>query len=150
MAPARFSMERTIPAAPEALYALLADYREGHPGILPPAFSDYAVLEGGVGAGTHIRFQFTVAGRPRSMEGRVSEPEPGRVLEETYADGSITRFIVDPAGQGSHLRIETDWDARGLTSFVERLLVPRLLGPIYREELDLIAAWARGQGPRDT
>jgi uncharacterized protein YndB with AHSA1/START domain len=59
------SAERTIPAPAAEVYALLADYRDGHPRILPPAFSNFAVLEGGIGAGTRIRFTLTVGGRPQ-------------------------------------------------------------------------------------
>jgi hypothetical protein len=143
MAQGRFVAERIIPAPVAQLYALLADYRLGHPSILPPAFSDFTVLEGGVGTGTRIRFTLTVGGRPRQMEAVVSEPEPGRILAETYQDGSVTSFTVDQVVEGSRLRIETVWSSpRGPAGFIERLLVPRLLGPLYRDELDRIEARA--------
>ena len=152
MARIRVSAERTIPAPAEAVYALLADYRDGHPSILPPAFSDFAVLEGGSGAGTRIRFKLTLGSRTQETEGIVAEPEPGRVLTETYPrDNSVTTFTVDPEGDASRLRIETTWDSRpGFAGLVERFLAPRLLKPLYRDELDRIEAWARqrsGQEP---
>lgn len=138
------SAERTIPAPAAAVYTLLADYREGHPSILPPAFSNFSVLDGGTGAGTRIRFTLTVGGRAQEAEGIVAEPEPGRVLTETYAgNGSVTTFTVDPVGNDSLLRIETAWESRpGLAGLFERFIVPRVLRRLYREELDHIQLWA--------
>jgi hypothetical protein len=146
VAPVQISAERVIPAPAPSVYALLADYRTGHPSILPPAFSNFSVLEGGIGSGTRIRFTLTLAGRANTSEGDVSEPEPGRVLAETYPDnGSVTTFTVEPVGgDRSHLTIATIWPVRrGLAGLIERLMVPRLLAPLYRDELDLIEQWAR-------
>ena len=145
MARVHASAERTIPAPAAAVYALLADYREGHPGILPPAFSDFTVLAGGVGAGTRIRFTLTLAGRAQETEALVAEPEPGRVLTETYAgNGAVTTFAVDPAGDESRLRIETAWESRpGVAGLAERFIAPRVLRRLYGHELDLIEQWAQ-------
>ena len=140
----RAAAERTVPAPAAAVYALLADYRDGHPRILPPAFSDLMVLQGGIGAGTIIRFALKFAGRRQVIEARVEEPEPGRVLSEAYPDKSaVTRFIVDPMGDQSHVRIETSWEpSSGLAGQIERLIAPRLFRKLYMEELDLIERWA--------
>jgi uncharacterized protein YndB with AHSA1/START domain len=141
------SVERTIPAPAAAVYALLADYRNGHPRILPPSFSDLTVLRGGVGAGTEIRFDLRVGGRRQEIEARVDEPEPGRILSETYPHKSaVTRFTVDPVGDQSRVRIETSWQPdRGLAGLIERLVAPRLFRKLYAEELDLIERWAIDQ-----
>ena len=138
------SAERTIPAPADAVYALLADYRNGHPHILPPAFSDLTILRGGVGAGTEIRFSLELAGRRDVVEASVDEPEPGRVLSETYPQRSaVTRFTVDPVGSQSRVRIETTWkSSRGLGGLIERIVAPRLFRKLYAEELDLIERWA--------
>ena len=40
----------------------LADMRDHHPRFLPPAFSDFQVESGGVGAGTVTRFKIRPAG----------------------------------------------------------------------------------------
>jgi hypothetical protein len=146
----RVSAERTIPASADAVYAMLADYRGGHPSILPPAFSDFVVLEGGMGAGTHIRFTLTLGGRTQETEGIVAEPEPGRVLTETYpSNNSVTTFTVDPAGEDSRLRIETRWYSRsGLAGMLERWIAHRLLQGLYRQELDQIEQWAVQRGDR--
>jgi hypothetical protein len=139
--------ERTIPAPATAVYALLADYRDGHPRILPPAFSDLTVLRGGTGAGTEIRFALKLAGRNQEIEARVDEPEPGRVLSETYPERSaVTCFTVDPAGTQSRVRIETSWESkRGLAGLIERFITPRLFRKLYAQELDLIQRWATEQ-----
>jgi len=138
------SAERTVPAPAAAVYALLADYRDGHPRILPPAFSDYTVLHGGKGAGTVIRFALELAGRRQVTEARVDEPEPGRVLSEAYPErGAVTRFTVDPVGDQSQVRIETSWESSpGLAGLIERLILPRLFRTLFTEELDLIERWA--------
>jgi hypothetical protein len=141
------SAERTVSAPAAAVYALLADYRHGHPRILPPAFSDLTVLRGGTGAGTEIRFAMTLGGRKQVVEASVDEPEPGRVLTETYREkNAVTSFTVDPEGNQSRVRIETSWDAsRGLAGLIERLIAPRLFRKIYAQELDLIERWAIDQ-----
>ena len=138
------SAERTVPAPAAAVYALLADYRDGHPRILPQAFSNLTVLQGGTGAGTAIRFALKFAGRQQEVEARVEEPEPGRVLSEAYAEkGAVTRFTVDPAGDQSRVRIETSWESSpGLAGLIERFVAPRLFRKLYNEELDLIERWA--------
>ena len=144
MATVRVLAERRIPAPAATVYALLADYRAGHPRILPPAFSDFTVLEGGVGAGTRIRFRVRLGGSSRDVVAVIAEPEPGRVLTETdVRTGAITTFTVDPAGSESRLRIETTWQTRVVTGLVERLFAPRMLRRLYDEEFDLIARWAQ-------
>ena len=144
MPPLHVSAERIVPAPAVAVYTLLADYRDGHPRILPPAFSDLTVLEGGTGAGTVFRFALKLAGRTQGGEARVEEPEPGRVLSEIYpAKRAVTRFTVDPVGSQSRVRIETSWEpSRGLAGLLERLVTPRLFRKLYTEELDLIERWA--------
>ena len=144
MARLHASADRTVPVPAAAVYALLADYRDGHPRILPPAFSDLTVLRGGTGAGTVIRFALQLPGRKQEVEARVEEPEPGRVLSEIYPEKSaVTRFIVDPAGEQSRVRIETSWESsRGLAGLIERILTPRMFRKLYTQELDLIERWA--------
>jgi hypothetical protein len=56
------SAERRVNASAETVYGYLADMREHHQRFLPPAFSNFEVEAGGVGAGTVTRFKMT-AGR---------------------------------------------------------------------------------------
>ena len=83
------SAEQVIHAPAERVYRIIADYRQHHPNILPPAFSDLRVEEGGVGEGTVISFKMTAGGRTRQTRARVTEPEPGRVLVESGIDSSV-------------------------------------------------------------
>jgi hypothetical protein len=132
-----------IPAPPQVVYGILADYREGHPSILPPRwFTHLQVEQGGVGAGTVIRFGMKSGGKVREMRAEVVEPEPGRVLVERGLDerGTITTFTVDPSGTGgTRVTIRTTWRATGIAGFLERLMAPMLLKPVYREELARLA-----------
>jgi hypothetical protein len=141
MAVIHVSAERVIQAPASAVFALLADYRVGHPSILPPAFSHFSVLDGGTGAGTRIQFDLTLDGRTQTVTGMVTESEPGRVLVETYDRNEMaTTFTIDPVAEQSRLRIETAWESSpGVRGVLERLLAPRLLQKIYDEEMTLIA-----------
>src|SRR5262245_20312160 len=130
--------EYAVINAPAAkLYAIVADYRVGHPSILPARiFSDLHVEQGGIGAGTVIRFKTTSAGQTREWHGTVIEPEPGRVLVEAYDTGEVTTFRFDPVDEGrTKVTIETEWSRDGLKGWVERLLAPRLMRSVYVEEL---------------
>lgn len=141
------SAESDIAAPAERVYQTLSNYRDHHPHILPPSFSNFAVVEGGIGAGTVMRFDMTVLGRTQSARHRVEEPEPGRVLREIDLDRDLqTTFTVTPQGDGSRVRIDTVWNEGGLMGPVMKLLAPRTLAPIYREELQNLDRYARELG----
>ena len=127
------------------MYGYLADMREHHPKFLPAAFSDFTVETGGVGAGTVTRFKTTAGGRTREYRMEVSEPEPGRVLQESDTNSSlVTTFTVTPEGDSSRVRIETSWDgAGGIGGFFERTFAPRAMRGIYDDELERLDAYAR-------
>jgi hypothetical protein len=148
----RVSAERLISAPADAVYALLADYRHGHPSILPPEFSDFAVLAGGTGAGTLIRYRVRLGGRTLGATARVAEPDPGRVLTETDVNtGAVTTFIVAPVGGHTRLQFETAWEpSRGIAGIVERVVAPSMLRRLYQKELDLIERWAASRGETGT
>ena len=127
-------------AAPAThVYKLIADYRDGHPRILPPRwFGPLVVEEGGVGEGTLIRFELRAAGMKTPMRARITEPEPGRrIVETNVATGAETMFVVDPLPGGERCRVEirSQWESHGLRGLVERALVPRLLRRVFRDEL---------------
>jgi hypothetical protein len=153
MSAIRVSASAVVDAPPGVVYSVLADYRTGHPSILPPrTFRDFEVQRGGTGAGTVISFSMRVLGRTRTFRAEVTEPEPGRTLVESYpGSGEVTTFTVDPAGAGrSSVTITTEWAARGLAGLVQRLLAPPVLRRVYAEELRNLArvASARaGAGP---
>jgi hypothetical protein len=152
MAQYHVSESRIINASPETIYAILSDYHEGHPSILPqPYFKSLEVEEGGVGANTVLRVAMEVYGNKREFRLRVSEPEPGRVLMEEDPDaGTVTRFTLDPMADGrTRVTIASDFRAAGgLRGWLERLMNPAITRRIYEAELELLdqAASRREQG----
>ena len=131
---------RVINAPVQIIYNIIADYRNSHPAILPkPYFLSLDVEEGGVGEGTIVRFRMRVLGQTQSFRALITEPEPGRVLQETDMDTHVpTTFTVLPLGHESHTKvtIRTELKNRG---FVEGQVAKLLLQNIYVKELRLLA-----------
>jgi len=62
-----------VDAPSEVVYGIIADYRTGHPQILPrPYFEWLEVERGGRGEGTVIRFQMRVLGQTRVLRAAVN------------------------------------------------------------------------------
>lgn len=142
MAVMRVSESAAIEAPPDLVYGIIADYRQGHPLILPPKhFGELVVERGGTGDGTLIRFTMKAFGKWRSMRSEVTEPRPGRVLAETDLAGAfVTTFTVEPRnGGGCTVTIATIGTRTGIAGFFDRLLAPGFLRAVYREELALLA-----------
>jgi hypothetical protein len=149
----RVSTSGKVSAQASRVYAAIADYRDQHPHIVPPKyFRRLEVLEGGVGAGTRTRVEMCVLGKSRVFEQIVTEPEPGRVLRETNADGSaVTTFTVDQSdgGESSLVTISTDINRLpGLTGILERWLASLVLPRIYKQEIARLAEYLSQQGTR--
>jgi hypothetical protein len=139
-----------LDACPEDVYATIADYRQGHPRILPKEnLYDLQVEQGGYGAGTVIRFRSRFLGIEQSLYQRVSEPEPGRVLVERdieSAQNEIVTFTVAPLEQGrkSHVEISMTMNtSSGFKGLVEGAVVPTLFPPVLRKELRLLEGVAQ-------
>lgn len=128
-----------VQAPAEAVYAVFADYHEGHPSVLPrPPFGRLVVEQGGAGAGTVFTVQTRQGLAMRTFRMRVTEPQPGRLLMESDVDSDLTStFEVEPVdgGRGARVTITTRWTRGGVQGFVERLLLPRLARPIYAKEI---------------
>jgi hypothetical protein len=145
----RASASSGIEAPAACVYSILADYNRHHPRVLPREyFKSLEVEEGGVGAGTRIHVTMRVLGTTIEFQHIVSEPEPGRVLVESDADGgTATSFTVDPldSGAASMLTISTEFTTqrRGILGQIERYLTIRTLRRIYKKELSLIAKYAQ-------
>lgn len=140
----------TVPAEPSRVYAVIADYHNGHPRILPKEFSGMVVEKNGIGRGTVIRFQMRVFGRKQTFRAVISEPKPGHVLVETGlgTNGAVTTFVVDPDARpgGSRVTIATELAVReGIAGRIEGFLSTRLLKPIYTRELALLGAYVGEQ-----
>jgi len=143
------SASAIIPARREQVYALIANYRDGHPRILPKQISGLVVEQGGIGAGTVIRFQMSVFGKKQTIRAAVTEPEPGRVLVEADLDtnGAVTTYTVDqgPAPADSRVTISTELKVRsGFLGTLEKSLSTLLLRPMYLQELENLARVATG------
>lgn len=136
-------------ARSEDVYASIADYRNGHPNIIPKEMYDLQVEQGGYGAGTIIRFKAKILGMVQEFHQRVSEPEPGRVLVEQDIDSVqnfITTFTVTPVEneQRTHVEISTTMTTSpGVKGLVERIVVPIVNPPMYQKELKLLEAFAQ-------
>jgi uncharacterized membrane protein len=141
------SAQGTVNAPADQVYGYIADMREHHPNFLPPAFSDFQVESGGVGAGTVTRFTVTAGGRSRPYRMAVAEPEPGRILTESDSGSSlVTRFTVTPEGDTSRVEITSTWQgAGGIGGFFERLFAPRAMRTIYQDEIRRLDGYAQQQ-----
>jgi len=142
----RVTESSIIDAPAELVYRTLADYRKGHPSILPkPYFLSLEVEQGGFGAGTIINFQMKVLGQTQSFRAAITEPVPGRVLVETNLDGGtvVTTFVVEPldGGKRTEVTIDTEGATRQSGAFgsIERLLIRMVLPRIYKKELTNLA-----------
>jgi hypothetical protein len=143
------SASATIPARRERVYSLIANYNDGHPRILPRQFTSLVVEQGGVGAGTIIRFQRSVFGKKQAFRAVITEPQPGRVLVETDLDanGAVTTFMVDPGGAPADSRVTISTELRVRSGFlgkIEKTLSTLLLRPMYVQELENLARVATG------
>lgn len=145
--------EALIDAPAQDVYATIADYRHGHPQIIPPEnLYDLQVEAGGYGAGTIIRFKSRILGVEQAFYQRVSEPEPGRVLLEEDIDSAqaeSSRFTVLPQAGGQKSQVEIVMSmltSPGLKGLLERLVLSKMLPGILKKELVLLEIAARKSG----
>lgn len=138
------SASKIINAPSPEIYKIIADYRDGHPHILPKSyFSSLEVEEGGFGEGTVIRFQFRILGQTQNFRALITEPDPGCVLLETdLSSNNSTSFTVWSLGNENQARV-TIMTVLKNRPFVEGLLAKILLTNVYRQELELLARMAK-------
>jgi uncharacterized protein YndB with AHSA1/START domain len=133
-------LEQTYDAPAEAVFGALSDYAAVRPTILAPEFTDFQVLDGGVGAGTRIRYNLhATKKRVRAVEAAVTEPVAGEQLLETDGNSSLTvLWTVAPVSEtSSRLTARVNWQgAGGVGGFFERRFAPAGIRRIYRTELD--------------
>ncbi len=141
--------ERTIDAPPDRVMAILSDYREGRPRLLPPNFLDYQVESGGQGSGTVVTYRLQAGRRERGYRMEVEQMGSDELVERDSTSSFVTRWTVRPAGtSGSMVTVSTDWKGTGgVRGFFERTFAPMGLRRIYREMLDRLAAEARTTSP---
>jgi hypothetical protein len=140
---------RIMDAPADTIYEILADYRTRHPLILPkPYFQYLEVEEGGFGEGTLINFTMRILGRSQSFRSLITEPEPGRtLLEMDINSGVSTRFDVFPVHGSQQTSVTISTELRN-QSALEGWIAKLLLQNIYRQELELLATFAREQHAR--
>jgi len=143
--PTKYRVEASahIDAPPERVYGIIADYRVGHPSILPKPFKNFVLEQGGRGAGTIIRFEVHAFGSVTRFRAIVTEPEPGRVLVETNVEpaGSLTTFTVVPdvdGGTDVTFLTEATTSRSGLAGALEQFLSKRFMKKLYADELQLL------------
>ncbi len=148
----RIEVTADVGAPAADVYRMIADYHDGHTRIIPPRyFRNLRVIEGGYGEGTVIEFDMLVFGKTSHARARVSEPEPGRVLVETYPDtGWVTSFIVEPRGaSSSRVTIRTDALVRGgLLGRLEGAFVRSFLSRVFPAELAQLDEQVRMKVPQ--
>ncbi len=141
------SVTADVDAAAEVVYEVLADYQQGHRDIVSPKFfQDWHVEQGGHGAGTVLSYNAVTLGTKRPHRAVVSEPEPGRVLVETE-ETLHTTFTVD-ALDANRSRVNFTTivtPSKGVQGMIERLLMPPMLRPMYREEIRQLELYAQGK-----
>jgi hypothetical protein len=141
--------KKRLNAPPHRVYDTIANYRTGHPRILPKEFSGLIVEQGGVGDGTVIRYEITVYGRTTTIRAEITEPEPGRVLMERNIEGNdaCSTFLIEPGATASEsiATIYTEMSVRhGLAGTIEGFLIRRVLTRLFEEELGLLEKVAGG------
>ena len=151
MATFEFSESANVPSPPKVVYSIIADYVNGHPQILPKKyFRKMSVEAGGYGEGTRVRFEMRLLGRTHLLRAAITEPQPGSVLVETDMDtGTVTTFRVDgeSGSCGSRVTFHTRMTVPGFSGWLQQWLVPRLLRPIYQEELRNLADFSQHYAP---
>jgi hypothetical protein len=139
-----------IDASPAIVYAILSDYQNTHPQILPKPYFTYLTVEkGGQGAGTVVRTQVQMMGVKTDYHLVVTEPEPGRVLAERDEKlGVYTTFTVEPleGGRKTHLTIASDWTPKpGIMGWLERISMPIAMQKLYTEEIERVRQFVKQQ-----
>ena len=126
------SVSRSIPAAPEAVWAVISDPNR-HVRTLPPSVSDVQVFESG-----EIGCVVSAMGRSERMRVRRTVLQPPRRLVEERVDGTRagrTEFLIEPDGSGSRVTLTAEIDLPRLVAAVAK-------GPVeqgLRQQLDGLA-----------
>ena len=142
MATASVQASKQINQPASKIYGAIADYQKHHPNFLPRNyFKKLEIESGGVGAGTIFKADMDVYGNKSTLRMKVTEPQPGRVIQETdLASGLFTTFTVEPLGAAqSKVTITTQWQQpAGLKGWLQSKVQAFFMGRIYKEELDLL------------
>ena len=144
-----FSVSKKINSSPDVVYSIIADYINAHPKILPkPPFISLKVERGGIGAGTEMLVQMKMFNKVQTFRTVVTEPVPGKTLVETTDTGYITTFSVEPENNGKSCLVTFSTELTnypGLRKKFEFWVTSKLLQPVYKKELEILASEAEKQ-----
>lgn len=132
--------EQDIAAEPSKVLDAVADYNTVRPKILPENYRDYAVVQGGQGDGTIVRWTLQATKkRARHVEAAVSVQ--GDTVTETDANSTmVITWTVAPSSVGTRVTIETTWaGATGVGGVFEGIFAPLGLKKIQAEMLSNLA-----------
>ncbi len=138
--------EIDIVAAPSAVFEAVADYTTVRPAILPENYRDYAVVQGGQGDGTIVRWTLQATKkRARHVEAAVTADADAGVVTETDANSTlVTTWTVRPVGEGARVTVETTWaGAGGIGGVFEGIFAPLGLRKIQEQTLSNLAKHLR-------
>lgn len=142
---------KLINAPVDDVYAVIADYREGHKAILPqPYFKKMEVLKGGYGAGTETDLLMEVYGQQTRYHQVITEPVPGRVIrEQDQLSSQYSEFRLEPVGDGTKTQVtifsEMPIDG-GIKGLMQQWFQPRIVRKIFAKELDNLENYLSQQG----
>ena len=146
MASNKFSISKKINSSADVVYSIIADYNNAHPKILPkPPFISLKVERGGIGAGTEMLVQIKMFGKVQTYRAVVTEPAPGKTLVETTDTGYITTFSVQSENNGNSCLVTFTTELAhysGLKKKFEFWVTSKLLQPVYKKELEILASEA--------
>lgn len=134
--------EAIVPAAPARVLEALADYREARPAILTPHYTEYEVVEGGVGAGTVASWHLhATEKRVRHVVADVVVTSDS-VVETDRMSSMVTTFTVATDDAGTKVTVTTTWNgAGGVGGFFEKTFAPLGLRRIHGELLQNLASY---------
>ncbi|MBL8131445.1 MAG: hypothetical protein JNL42_06275, partial [Anaerolineae bacterium] len=86
-------------------------------------------------------------GRTMTYHQRITEPQPGRVIQETeITTGQWSRFTLEPLDGGQRTRVTISSEqptSPGVMGLLERLFAPGVQRKIFEKELALLAEYIK-------
>ena len=140
----QYTLEETavINASAETIYQILIDYVDpnAHKAITPPRFfTKIEVVSGGVGDGTIVDVYTKAVGQVTKFTMMVIEAKKNRHVIEKDSDGkTVSEFFLEPLKDGvrTNVTIKTTGTlGKGIQAWIESKLAPKILRPVYKEEL---------------
>ena len=136
-------LERTVDAPMERVWMLLRDYRVARPRWLTEHFGDYAVREGGEGAGTVIEYRLQVGRHHGRHIIGVQELVAGRMLRERDRTSAlVSTWTLASGGEGERtvMRLAVALRDPQISGWLTRVRARRALRRLCGQLLDHVDA----------